>query len=163
MSNLTDVSTLREAKTNTRVAVTSAPVVTIAGETAVADITPVEEVPSRALLKPLALAAVVLLLAGYLFAVGSAVHILDHLRRGQDSVTEQLYWAGNLALVVQVVHHGGAVGQSGEIDVGVGGEVGGVAGAVAIGGAQRQIEPKQSTSERCDGNGENHPRRPGAD
>ena len=43
-----------------------------------------------------------LVLAGYLFAVGSAVHVVDHLRRGQDSVTEQLYWAGNLALVVQV-------------------------------------------------------------
>jgi hypothetical protein len=43
-----------------------------------------------------------LLLAGYLFVVGSAVHIVDHLRRGQGSVTEQLYWAGNLALVVQV-------------------------------------------------------------
>ena len=43
-----------------------------------------------------------LLLAGYLFAFGSAVHVVDHLRRGQDSVTEQLYWAGNLALVVQV-------------------------------------------------------------
>ena len=43
-----------------------------------------------------------LVLAGYLFALGSAVHVADHLRRGQDSVTEQLYWAGNLALVVQV-------------------------------------------------------------
>ena len=38
----------------------------------------------------------------YLFALGSAVHIVDHLRRGQGSVTEELYWAGNLALVVQV-------------------------------------------------------------
>ncbi|MCU1455903.1 MAG: hypothetical protein JWN46_4049 [Acidimicrobiales bacterium] len=44
-----------------------------------------------------------LVAAGYLFLVGSAVHIFDHLRRGQGSVTEQLYWAGNLALVVQVV------------------------------------------------------------
>ena len=43
-----------------------------------------------------------LLLAGYLFALGSAVHVVDHLRRGQDSITDQLYWAGNLALVVQV-------------------------------------------------------------
>ena len=43
-----------------------------------------------------------LVLAGYLFMVGSAIHLVDHLRRGQDSVTEQLYWAGNLALVVQV-------------------------------------------------------------
>lgn len=41
-------------------------------------------------------------LAGVLFAVGSAVHLLDHLRRGQGSVTDTLYWAGNLALIVQV-------------------------------------------------------------
>lgn len=40
--------------------------------------------------------------AGYLFAFGSGIHLLDHLRRGQDSVTEQLYWAGNLGLVIQV-------------------------------------------------------------
>ncbi|MEY2437139.1 MAG: hypothetical protein QOF97_1975 [Acidimicrobiaceae bacterium] len=44
-----------------------------------------------------------LLMAGYLFMFGSTIHILDHLRRGQGSVTEQLYWAGNFALVVQVV------------------------------------------------------------
>ncbi len=43
-----------------------------------------------------------LVLAGCLFALGSAVHLFDHLRRGQDSVTEELYWTGNLALVVQV-------------------------------------------------------------
>ena len=41
--------------------------------------------------------------AGWLFGAGSAVHLLDHLRRGQGSVTETLYWAGNLALVLQVV------------------------------------------------------------
>lgn len=41
--------------------------------------------------------------AGVLFAVGSAIHVLDHLRRGQGSVTEPLYWTGNLALVLQVV------------------------------------------------------------
>jgi hypothetical protein len=41
--------------------------------------------------------------AGYLFMVGSGIHVFDHLRRGQGSVTEQLYWAGNLALVIQVV------------------------------------------------------------
>jgi len=41
--------------------------------------------------------------AGVLFAVGSAVHTLDHLRRGQGSVSEGLYWTGNVALVVQVV------------------------------------------------------------
>jgi hypothetical protein len=40
--------------------------------------------------------------AGYVFAVGSAVHIVDHLRRGQGSVTDELFWAGNAALVVQV-------------------------------------------------------------
>src|SRR3954470_15694408 len=44
-----------------------------------------------------------LLRAGYLFMVGSSIHLVDHLRRGQTSVTEQLYWAGNLGLVVQVV------------------------------------------------------------
>ena len=42
-------------------------------------------------------------LAAWLFAAGSAVHLFDHLRRGQGSVTETLYWAGNLALVLQVV------------------------------------------------------------
>lgn len=41
-------------------------------------------------------------LAGLLFAVGSAIHLFDHLRRGQGSVTETLYWMGNLALVLQV-------------------------------------------------------------
>lgn len=40
--------------------------------------------------------------AGLLFALGSAVHLVDHLRRGQGSITDELYWAGNLALVVQV-------------------------------------------------------------
>ena len=44
-----------------------------------------------------------LIAAGWLFAGGSAIHLLDHLRRGQGSVTETLYWAGNLALVLQVV------------------------------------------------------------
>ena len=44
-----------------------------------------------------------LVLAGWAFALGSAVHTVDHLRRGQGSVTEELYWAGNLALVLQVV------------------------------------------------------------
>lgn len=41
-------------------------------------------------------------LAGFLFAAGSAVHLFDHLRRGQTSVTDELYWAGNVGLVVQV-------------------------------------------------------------
>lgn len=44
-----------------------------------------------------------LVAAGSLFAVGTAIHLLDHLRRGQGSVTEPLYWLGNLALVLQVV------------------------------------------------------------
>jgi hypothetical protein len=44
-----------------------------------------------------------LVLAGYLFLIGSAVHFVDHLRRGQGSITDLLYWAGNLGLVVQVV------------------------------------------------------------
>ena len=43
-----------------------------------------------------------LMAAGTLFAVGSAVHVLDHLRRGQTSVTAELNGAGTLALVVQV-------------------------------------------------------------
>jgi hypothetical protein len=44
-----------------------------------------------------------LVAAGWLFAVGTAVHTFDHLRRGQSSVTEQLYWVGNVSLVLQVV------------------------------------------------------------
>ena len=40
--------------------------------------------------------------AGMGFGAGSAVHIVDHLRRGQGSVSEGLYWAGNLALILQV-------------------------------------------------------------
>lgn len=44
-----------------------------------------------------------LVAAGWLFAAGSGIHLFDHLRRGQGSVTETLYWAGNLALVLQVV------------------------------------------------------------
>jgi len=44
-----------------------------------------------------------LIVAGYLFAFGSAIHLVDHLRRGQGSVTETLFWAGNLALIVQVL------------------------------------------------------------
>jgi hypothetical protein len=41
--------------------------------------------------------------AGWLFALGSAVHIVDHLRRGQGSVTDELQWVGTLALVLQAV------------------------------------------------------------
>jgi hypothetical protein len=43
------------------------------------------------------------------------VHLVDHLRRGQGSVTDELFWAGQSALVLQVVvitlvlvHHGAA-------------------------------------------------------
>lgn len=41
--------------------------------------------------------------AGWLFAAGSAIHLFDHLRRGQDSVTDELFWAGNVAIILQVV------------------------------------------------------------
>ena len=41
--------------------------------------------------------------AGWLFALGSAVHIIDHLRRGQGSVTNQLNSLGTAGVVVQVV------------------------------------------------------------
>jgi hypothetical protein len=41
--------------------------------------------------------------AGLVFAVGSAVHVADHLRRGQGSISDTLYALGNTALVVQVV------------------------------------------------------------
>ena len=44
-----------------------------------------------------------LLVAGWLFAVGTAVHTFDHLRRGQGSITDELYWVGNLALVLQII------------------------------------------------------------
>lgn len=44
-----------------------------------------------------------LFLAGLAFAAGSAIHLIDHLRRGQGSVSEVLYAAGNVSLVVQVV------------------------------------------------------------
>jgi hypothetical protein len=43
-----------------------------------------------------------LLAAGIVFAVGSAVHMVDHLRRGDGSVSDALQWAGTLALVLQV-------------------------------------------------------------
>jgi len=44
-----------------------------------------------------------LVAAAWFFLAGSAIHVVDHLRRGQTSVTESLYVAGNVALVVQVV------------------------------------------------------------
>ena len=43
-----------------------------------------------------------LVIAGLAFAVGSAIHLIDHLRRGQGSVSDVLYAAGNVSLVVQV-------------------------------------------------------------
>lgn len=44
-----------------------------------------------------------LLIAGWIFGLGSLVHILDHLRRGQGSISDELYWLGNAALVLQVI------------------------------------------------------------
>ena len=41
--------------------------------------------------------------AAIAFAIGSGLHIIDHLRRGQGSITETLYVLGNAALVLQVV------------------------------------------------------------
>ena len=43
-----------------------------------------------------------LVAAGYLFMIGSAVHIFDHLRRGQGSVTDTLNALGTFGVVVQV-------------------------------------------------------------
>ncbi len=42
-------------------------------------------------------------MAGALFAIGTAVHIADHLRRGQGSVSDQINAAGTVGLVLQVV------------------------------------------------------------
>jgi hypothetical protein len=44
-----------------------------------------------------------LVVAGWVFAAGSAIHLFDHLRRGQGSVSDELYWLGILALIVQTV------------------------------------------------------------
>jgi hypothetical protein len=44
-----------------------------------------------------------LMMAGVVFALGSAVHAADHLRRGQGSISDELNWVGNLGLVLQVV------------------------------------------------------------
>jgi hypothetical protein len=43
-----------------------------------------------------------LVIAGLVFAAGSAIHLIDHLRRGQGSVSDVLVAAGNVSLVVQV-------------------------------------------------------------
>ncbi len=42
-------------------------------------------------------------LAGVAFAVGSTFHVIDHLRRGQGSITDFLYLMGNIGLVLQIV------------------------------------------------------------
>jgi hypothetical protein len=44
-----------------------------------------------------------LVMASLAFAAGSAIHLIDHLRRGQGSVSDVLYAVGNVSLVVQVV------------------------------------------------------------
>ena len=44
-----------------------------------------------------------LVIAGWLFAAGSAIHMVDHLRRGQGSITETLYRAGTLSTILQAV------------------------------------------------------------
>jgi hypothetical protein len=41
--------------------------------------------------------------AGIAFAIGSALHAFDHLRRGQGSISDALYVVGNVGVVVQVV------------------------------------------------------------
>ena len=41
-------------------------------------------------------------MAGVAFAAGSAIHLIDHLRRGQGSVSDVLFAVGNVSLVVQV-------------------------------------------------------------
>ena len=45
----------------------------------------------------------ILRLAGAVFALGTTVHIADHLRRGQGSVSDQINAAGTVGLVLQVV------------------------------------------------------------
>jgi hypothetical protein len=44
-----------------------------------------------------------LVVAGWGFAAGSAIHMVDHLRRGQGSITETLSRAGSLSTVLQAV------------------------------------------------------------
>lgn len=44
-----------------------------------------------------------LMMAGILFAVSSGIHLIDHLRRGQGSITDTLYLLGNGGLVFQIV------------------------------------------------------------
>ena len=42
-------------------------------------------------------------LAAIVFAAGSAIHVADHLRRGQGSTNDTLLALGNVALVLQVL------------------------------------------------------------
>jgi hypothetical protein len=44
-----------------------------------------------------------LVAAGIVYAVGSALHMLDHVRRGADSGADELNALGTLGLVMQVV------------------------------------------------------------
>lgn len=44
----------------------------------------------------------VLRYAALFFAVGFLIHNADHLRRGSDSITTELFWAGNAAAVVSI-------------------------------------------------------------
>lgn len=44
-----------------------------------------------------------LVAAGVVFAVGSTVHMADHVRRGVGSITDELNALGTLGLVMQVV------------------------------------------------------------
>ena len=43
-----------------------------------------------------------LVAAAWVFAVASGVHLVDHLRRGQGSVSDELYYLGNVSTIVQV-------------------------------------------------------------
>jgi len=45
----------------------------------------------------------VLRYAAVLFAVGFLFHTADHLRRGSDSISTELFWAGNTTSVVSIV------------------------------------------------------------
>ena len=45
----------------------------------------------------------VLRYAAVLFAVGFAFHTADHFRRGTDSITTELLWAGNTTSIISIV------------------------------------------------------------
>jgi hypothetical protein len=44
-----------------------------------------------------------LVIAGWVFAAGSAIHMVDHLRRGQGSITETLSRLGTLSTILQAI------------------------------------------------------------